>query len=116
MTYDEVKKIIGEGRMTDLGSGSKLYSWDDIPREITVQTSEGKVEQKSHTMLSKTTAKVTEDQFNKITKGMTFEQVVSILGPDYQEGSLKKSVDTTRRFVNWVREDKKYIKITSEGD
>lgn len=115
-TYDDVKSILGAGTKKELNSDVDSYKWDDQGKTITIQTTNGKVSFKSQTNIGKTTANLTEDQFNKITKDMTFDQVVAILGPDYQEQNSKKSGKVITRFVAWVMPDSKSIKVKFQDD
>ena len=116
-TYDDVKSILGEGRKTATNSPDVFsYNWGESGKTINIQINKGKVEAKTQTMLGKTTSSLTEDQFNKVTKGMSFDQVVSILGPDYQESSYKKSANAVRRVVTWMRPDSTNVTIGLEDN
>lgn len=116
MTYEDVKSIIGEGKKTDLSSDSSSYTWGDAGKTITIQTENGKVLQKSQTMLGKTTSTVTEDQAGKIAKGMSFNDVVNTLGQDYQEISCKKSVDNIRKSYSWTKPNYKNVIVLFQDD
>lgn len=110
-TYDDVKGILGEGKKREGKVDVVSYKWEDQDKTIEVQTNKGKIESKSQTKLEKTTAKLTEAQFNKITEGMTIEQVAAILGPDYGEVSSKKSDASTVTMVVWRLSDAKNVKV-----
>ncbi|HWQ40712.1 MAG TPA: DUF3862 domain-containing protein, partial [Desulfosporosinus sp.] len=116
-TYNDVKSILGEGTKKVINSDADSYKWNDQGKIITIQTHKGKVIFKSQAKLGKaTTANLTEDQFNKITTGMTFDQVVSILGPDYEEVNSKKSGKVITRFIAWTMPNSKNIKIRFEDE
>ena len=116
-TYDDVKSILGEGRKTATNSPDVFsYNWGESGKTINIQINKGKVEAKTQTMLGKTTSSLTVDQFNQVTKGMTFDQVVSILGPDYQESSSKKSANAVRRVVTWMRPDSTNVTVGLEDN
>lgn len=117
-TYDDVKKILGDGLKDDLSANIIDYKWDDQGKTITLRTLNGKIVSKSQFKLGKTTANLTEDQFKKIKKDMTFAQIVAILGPDYQEISTRKSdksADITR-LVGWIMPNSKSIKVELKND
>ena len=115
-TYDDVKSILGEGIKDELSADVIDYKWNDQGKTITIRTLKSKVVSKSQTKLGKTTPNLTEDQFNQITMGMTFDQATSILGPDYQEVTLKMSDTGIERFVAWVMPDSKNIKVRFQDD
>lgn len=115
-TYDDVKSILGEGIKDELSAEIVDYRWNDQGKTITIRTLLGKVVSKSESKLGKTTTNLTEEQFKKITTGMTFDQVTSILGPDYQEVNSKKSDNAIERLVAWVMPDSKNIKIKFQDD
>lgn len=111
-TYDEVKSILGEGKKKELNSDVIDYTWNDQNKSILVQTNKGKVVTKIQSNLGKTTSKATLAQFNQISNGMTFDQVVSVLGTDYQEVSYKeKPGNIILRNVVWMLPDSTYVKV-----
>jgi len=87
-----------------------------IDKTINIQINKGKVVAKTQSIPGKTASTLTVDQFNKLTKGMTFDQAVSILGPDYQESSLKRSANGVRRVVMWMRPDTTNITVALQDD
>lgn len=117
-TYDDVKSILGDGRkVTDTNPDIFSYIWGGSGgKNVNIQFSKDKVISKTQAMLGKTTSTLTEDQFKQLTKGMTFEQVVSILGPDYQESSLKKAGNGVRRVVMWMKPDSTNITVALQDD
>ena len=115
-TYDDVKSILGEGTKNKKDDGILSYKWDDQGKTITIETLKDKIIFKSQTKLGKTTANLTEEQFKKITAGMTFDEVVAIFGPDYQEVNSRKSDNVITRLVAWVMPDSKNIKIRLQDD
>ena len=117
-TYDDVKSILGEGKKkADNNPDVVSYNWGGSDGQtINVQINKGKVEAKTQAMLGKTTSTLTVDQFNKVTKDMTFDQVVSILGPDYQESSYKKSANAIRRVIIWMRPDFANVTVVLQDD
>ncbi|ODA38746.1 DUF3862 domain-containing protein [Desulfosporosinus sp. BG] len=111
-TYENVKSILGEGKKKAINSDVIDYTWNEQTKTILVQTNKGKVVTKIQSNLGKTTSKLTLDQFNQITTGMTFDQAVSILGPDYQEVSYKKNhANVILRNVVWMLPDSTSIKV-----
>lgn len=115
-TYDDIKNILGDGVKDELSTDVIDYKWNDQGKTITIRTLKGKVESKSQSKLGKTTSNLTEDQFKKITSGMTFDQVTSILGTDYQEVSTSKSDKGVDRLVAWMMPDSKSIKVKFQDD
>jgi len=115
-TYDDVKGILGEGVKDELSADIIDYKWNDQGKTITIRTLKGKVVSRSQAKLGKTTANLTEEQFIKITTGMTFDQVTSILGSDYQEVNLKKSDNVIERLVTWLMPDSKSIRVRFQDD
>lgn len=116
MTYDNVKSILGAGIVKNPKSNPDTYTWGKSGKTITVQINQGKVVSKAQTMLGKTTSTLTADQFNKIKKDMTFDQTISILGPDYQESSYKRSGSTDRRVVMWMKPDTTNVTVVFQDD
>lgn len=117
MTYDDVKGILGEGQKKELKSGVIDYTWKSQKDSIFVQTNQGKVVTKIQKGLGKTTSKqLTVDQLNQIKSGMTFDQVVAIMGPDYQEISYRKSDNSIMRNVEWLLPDSTNIKIYMQDE
>jgi len=117
-TYNDVKSILGSGRkVTDTNPDIFSYIWKvSDGKTVNIQFNKEKVVSKTQAMLGKTTSTLTVDQFNKLTKGMTFDQVVSILGPDYQESSLKKSGNGVRRVVMWMKPDTTNVTVALQDD
>jgi Beta-lactamase inhibitor (BLIP). len=117
MTYKDVEGILGAGSETNAKSNVVSYSWgENSGKTINVQISQDKVVSKTQTMLGKTTSTLTADQFNKIKKGLTLDQVVSILGQNYQESSYKKSGTTDRRVLVWMKPDTTNITVVFQDD
>jgi len=110
-TYDDVKSILGEGKKKEMKTDVVDYTWAEKGKTILVQTNKGRVVTKIQSDLGKTTPKLTLDQFNQIATGMTIDQLVSILGPDYQEVSYKKSANVILRNVVWMLPDSTLIKV-----
>ena len=104
----DVKKILGEECTLSYSSdimGTKMetYSWDGsgLLSSVSVSFSNGKVSSKSQAGLNPDTKAVSLAQFSKITSGMTYEQVVKIMGCDgyiTSEISLLGSVSTTYKW------------------
>ncbi|MHB8077523.1 hypothetical protein [Desulfosporosinus fructosivorans] len=111
MTYDDVKGILGEGKKKEVKTDVIKYTWEEQDKNIVIQTNKSKVESKTQNGLGKTTPTLTVEQFDKITTGMTIDQAVSVLGPDYREETLKYSDNLIRRDVVWMLPDSTYIKV-----
>ena len=115
-TYDDVKSILGEGMKDELSANIIDYKWNDQGKTIIIRTLDGKVVSKTQSKLGKTTANLTEEQFKKVTEGMTFDQVTSILGADYQEVNSKKSDNAIVRTVSWITPDSKAVRVKLQDD
>lgn len=89
MTYEEALKILGtkEFQKQELiidGKPSKSYLWMYTDKDITIYTDENdQINQKvltSPNKGSKKTVKVTQEQFDSVKSGMTYDQVKEIFG------------------------------------
>lgn len=115
-TYDDVKSILGEGTKKAVKADVVSYQWSEQDKNIVIQTNKGKVESKSQSDLGKTTSTLTAKQFKQVTVGMTFDNVVSILGPDYREVSTERSADAIIRSVVWMMPNSKFVKVKFQDE
>lgn len=98
MTYDEVVALIGEDGTniseTEIGGvKTSVYEWKSSESfgNATITFSDGKVVNKAQFgVASGDDVEITLDQFNAIETGMTYDEVVSVLGG---EGSLLSESD-----------------------
>lgn len=92
MTYDEVKSIIGSEGTVSSESGEKgseyhtaIYEWetDGLFSAANFTFQGGKLINKSQMGVTESSdVTITLDEFNKINNGMTYEEVVKIIGGD----------------------------------
>lgn len=115
-TYDDVKGILGEGKKNATNADVVRYTWEDQEKNIVIETNKGKVESKAQHNLGKTTPKITAKQFHQLKEGMTIDQVVSILGPDYREVKNEKSASAIVRSLIWMQPDSKFVKVKLQDD
>lgn len=115
-TYDDVKSILGEGTKKEIDADVVSYKWNEQGKNIVIRTNKGKVESKTQSDLGKTTSTLTIKQFNQVTTGMTLEQVVALLGPDYREVSTEKSADSILKSVIWMMPDSRFVKVKLQDD
>jgi hypothetical protein len=85
MSYDEVKSILGDGKIdssvNNSGVTTKLYSWkSNLGGLISITLQGNKVTNKAETKLIKQNSKVTLKDFNMITVGMTYTKIKSLFG------------------------------------
>ncbi len=85
MSYDEVKAILGEGKIDSSVTNSRLntnlYSWkNNLGGAISITLQGDKVTNKAETKLSKQNSKVNLKDFNTITVGMTYSKIKALFG------------------------------------
>ena len=109
MSYDDVVAILGDG--TELSSSeiagikTTIYTWDGkglSNMNVTIQN--GVVTGKAQLGLKDMDAKVTLEQFNNVKEGMSYEEVVGILG-EGEVISVTKIFDITTIMYDWVNKD-----------
>lgn len=109
MNYDKVKEIMGsegnETSSTKSGSyESKAYEWKgDKFARISVRFRNGDLVTKSQSNLTdrKGDADLTQDKFNKINTGMSYDEVKGILGSDGEMTRISKIGDSTLTSYTW---------------
>lgn len=116
MTYDQVKGILGNGtEESSSGDGDTktvTYTWENSDTSnISVEIQGGKVINKAQAYLQSMDAKVTMDKYNKISNGMTYDQVKAILG----EGQLSSQTDlmgSKDDIYEWINSDGANMNVT----
>lgn len=109
MNYDKVKEIMGsdgnETSSTKTGSyESKAYEWKgDKFARVSVRFRNGELVTKSQSNLTdrKGTADLTQDKFNKVNTGMSYEEVKGVLGSDGEMTRISKIGDSTLTSYTW---------------
>lgn len=108
-SYEDVVALLGEGTETSSseisGIKSTIYTWSGkgiSNMNVTVQNDV--VTGKAQIGLKKMDAKITLEQFNNIKEGMSYEEVVGIIG----EGEIlseTKIFDITSIMYQWINKD-----------
>ncbi len=113
MTYDEVVKLLGskgeETRSSTIGKiEMKSYKWEgDNYKRILVNFRDDKVNSKSQSGLSGSTlskdgdANLSMDKYNQIKNGMSYEEVVKIIGSQGEQLSNSKAGSMEITSYNW---------------
>lgn len=102
MTYEETKKILGEGKLDSSDYGILIYKWknkDSSEIEVSYGTDK-KATTKSETKLDNDKTKVTKAQYDKIDGKQKYEDIKSLLGG---EGTITKVTDTGNGEDNTYR-------------
>lgn len=112
MTYDEAKKILGEG--TKDKDSNKMYSWGEDGKEIQIiYDDDGKATDISEDGLENNDTKVTEDQYNKIQSDQSYDDVKAIFGG--KDGTIIRKTYGAHgdddEYI-WGNEKDGYIKVT----
>jgi len=115
--YDAVKGIMGgegnEKSSSKSGSyESKSYEWKgDKFARINVRFQNGKLVSKSQSSLTETngTANLTQDKFNKVNTGMSYNEVKGIFGSDGEMTRISKFGNSTQTSYTW--KGPKYQKV-----
>ncbi|AAK78036.1 hypothetical protein BJV85_000111 [Clostridium acetobutylicum] len=113
MTYNEAKKILGEGnKESDI-----LYTWRDSEGgEIDIVYNDGKASNVKEERLDKDTTKVTHEQYDKIQSNQTYDDVKAIFGTEGTviEKGYNANGNDDNQYI-WGNEEDGYIKV-SFGD
>lgn len=121
MSYDEVVKIIGssgtETRSSTIGKIElKSYKWEgDKNQRVYVNFRDDKVNSKSQSGLSSSStskdggADISMDKYNQIETGMSYEEIVKIIGSDGEQTRTSKIGNTEISSYRWRGE--KYSNI-----
>ncbi|URZ02146.1 DUF3862 domain-containing protein [Clostridium felsineum] len=118
MNCNEVKAILGNNDGKDLGAHfpSQSYEWsNDTQNSIWVDFYNDKILRKYHSFIDTTmNAKVTQDDFNKISVGMSYDEVVKILGPGrlYSENYGKNHGQT----YAWINSDGSTLSVVLQNN
>lgn len=116
-TYDQVKSILGDGMKDSLthteDSGLEPFILENADGSyIRVSFLLNRVFDKHQENLENNmNAKITKEEFAKLKRGMTYEEVKSVLG----EGQLIYKSSSSGAFYNeeyiWLNKDKSFIKV-----
>lgn len=114
MTYEEVVKTIGfEGTETRSSEFGKIkvtsYKWEGEKfQRIFATFRDGKLTSKSQTGLSSTTtvsntgdADLTMDKYNQIKTGMSYEEIVKIIGSEGEESNSSTAGNFEIKTYTW---------------
>lgn len=109
MSYDDVKNIMGspgdQTSMTKSGSyEAATYQWKGAKyARISVRFTKGELTYKSQSGLStgSGTADLTQEKFNKINIGMSYDDVKNIIGSDGEMQSESQILKTTTASYRW---------------
>lgn len=118
MTYDQVKVILGEGKIDEppIQDDIITYSWfNNNSNVIIVGIRDNKTVLKSMAMPDFINAKVTLKMFNKIKKEMTYKQVKSVFGEGQITSQSEMDGGKCEEYI-WVNSDYSSIKITFENN
>ncbi|MFX0548507.1 DUF3862 domain-containing protein [Hathewaya histolytica] len=120
MKYEDVVKIIGEGKQSSSSevSGVKisLYSWHgDGISNMNITIKDGVVSGKAQMGLQKNKADVNIDKFNKVKEGMTYEEVKEVLG-EGQLTSQSKIMNIETMIYSWINKDGSNMNCTFSGN
>lgn len=119
MTYEQVKAILGEGVEESSSGDGKLktvsYSWqNDDGSNISVMLQGNKVINKAQAFLQSMDANITLDKYNKISNGMTYNQVKKILG-EGQLTSQGQLLGTKTEIYEWINSDGSNMNVTFQN-
>ncbi len=107
MTMDEVQAILGDNPyLTSFseaaGFKTEIYAWNGGGMSyVTVTLINGKVSGRGQVGLNARTKEVSASQFSQITKGMTYEQVATIMGGEGYITSESSLMGTTITMYQW---------------
>lgn len=119
-TYEEVTAILGEGVEDSsseiAGIKTTMYSWDGKGlSSLNVTIQDGVVTGKAQIGLKDMDANVTLENFNSVSEGMTYEEVVAILG----EGEIiseSEIMDYTSVMYQWMNKDGSNMNAMFQGN
>jgi len=128
MSYDDVVKLLGskgeETRSSTIGKIElKSYKWEgDNYKRIYVNFRDDKVNSKTQSGLSGSTlskdgnADLSMDKYNQIKNGMSYEEVVKIIGSEGEQSSNSKIGSTEISSYNWKGANYSRIFATFSGN
>lgn len=106
MTYEAVVEIMGEDgeNISEVAIGDVLttiYQWDEglVNCNVTIQNNE--VTAKAQYGIINSTAKVTMEKYNSIKNGMSYAEVVDIIGGEGAPLSTTKILDSVTVIYSW---------------
>lgn len=112
MTYDEVVSIIGsegsEQSTNEIGDvKTTTYEWESDGWGVaTITFQNGKVANKTQFGVNdQSAAKATMDKYNQVKTGMTYDEVVAIMGGDGELSSDTKIAGVSSKLYLWDGED-----------
>lgn len=112
MTYDEVVSIIGsegsEQSTNEIGSvKTTMYEWESDGWGVaTITFQNGKVTNKTQFGVNdQSAAKATMDKYNQVETGMTYDEVVAIMGGDGELSSDTEIAGVSSKLYMWDGED-----------
>lgn len=120
MSYDEVVALLGEGTESSSseisGIKSTMYTWNGkgiSNMNVTIQNDI--VTGKAQFGLESMDAKVTLEQFSNIKEGMSYEEVVGIIG-EGQVSSETKIFNLTSIMYEWINKDGSNMNAIFDSD
>lgn len=112
MTYDEVVSIIGsegsEQSTNEIGGvKTTMYEWESDGWGVpTITFQNGKVTNKTQFGVNdQSAAKATMDKYNHVETGMTYDEVVAIMGGDGELSSDTEIAGVSSKLYMWDGED-----------
>lgn len=112
MTYDEVVSIIGsegsEQSTNEIGDvKTTMYEWESDGWGVaTITFQNGKVTNKTQFGVNdQSAAKATMDKYNQVETGMTYDEVVAIMGGDGELSSDTEIAGVSSKLYMWDGED-----------
>lgn len=112
MTYDEVVSIIGsegsEQSTNEIGSvKTTMYEWESDGWGVaTITFQNGKVTNKTQFGVNdQSAAKATIDKYNQVETGMTYDEVVAIMGGDGELSSDTEIAGVSSKLYMWDGEN-----------
>lgn len=112
MSYDQVVSIIGsegtEQSTNEIGNvKTTMYEWESDGWGVaTITFQNGKVTNKSQIGVNdQSTAKATMDKYNQVETGMTYDEVVAIMGGDGELSSDTKIAGVSSKLYMWDGEN-----------
>lgn len=106
-SYEEIKNVLGEGRKVCSNEISNvnttIYEYEGRGiSNITLTLQNGKLTSKTQLGLKPINSNITLDKYNMITKGMSYDEVINILGEGQltTESSLMNNISCVYSYIN----------------
>ncbi|KHD37121.1 hypothetical protein NL50_07290 [Clostridium acetobutylicum] len=117
MTYDETKKILGEGKKDTTQKSAEIYRWknsDSSYIEVIYSGSTNKATEKIEYKLSNNKVKVSKEKYYEVNGKQNYQEVKDILGG---EGTLTEEIETGKginKTYMWGNDNDKngYISVS----